>query len=95
MERTISEIIEYIVVLELDIKKPYTYDDVENNYKQLSKIYHPDTAIKRYKDGKKFMLLNEARAYLIDNFEYVNKLIINNYNYYDNNDIDYENVKSY
>ena len=96
MERSISEIIEYIVVLELDIKKPYSIEDVENNFKQLSKIYHPDISIDRYKDGKRFMLLNEARAYLIDNYEYVNKLIVDKFNYVDNNeDIDYENVKSY
>ena len=92
-----SEIIEYLVLLELNINEAYTIDNILNNYKELAKLYHPDTSIKRYKDGNKFIKLNEAKDYLINNIDYVNDLILNDFNYskLDNDNINIENVKSY
>lgn len=73
------QIISYLNLLELPTNKPITEEDVQSSYRKLSKIYHPDVANDRYKDGKKFIQLQEAREYLISNISEVNSLIRNGF----------------
>ena len=67
-------VVRYVQLLELNHDNDITVDDVEDSYRALSKIYHPDIANKRYSDGKKFMELKEARDYLIEYIDDVNVL---------------------
>lgn len=72
---------------------------VNELYRKLSHIYHPDVANARYKDGKKFVELKDAHDYLIENIDYVNGLIRNsfssngNQSRYSTNDAAYEKWK--
>ena len=67
--------IRYIQLLELNDDEDITIEDVNNAYRQLSKIYHPDIANSRYGDGKKFVELQEAKDYLLENIEEVKHLV--------------------
>ena len=72
-----SQIKKYILLLELPLDKAISLDDIKRAYRRLSKKYHPDTASVEYKDGKKFTELTRAKDYLIDNLDYVNRIIAN------------------
>ena len=75
-----KDIIKMLVLLELSIDEPYNSQDVINNFRKISKIYHPDVANERYKDGNKFKELLEAKDYLVANESYVNNLIRSGFN---------------
>ena len=75
-----KDIIKMLVLLELSTDEPYSEQDVSTNYRKLSKIYHPDVANERYKDGSKFKELLEAKDYLLANVTHVNSLIKNGFN---------------
>ena len=64
---------ECIKSLELDPSKELTLDSIKSQFRKLSKIYHPDLANSMYKDGKKFIEINEAYNYLNKNYEEINK----------------------
>lgn len=68
-------IIQYLTLMELDIHAPISEEIIQREYRRLAKIYHPDVANLRYKDGNKFKELNAARAYLITNLDKVNNYI--------------------
>ena len=72
-----SQIKKYILLLELPLDKAISLDDIKRAYRRLSKKYHPDTASVEYKDGKKFTELTRAKDYLIENLDYVNRIIAN------------------
>lgn len=67
-------VVRYIQLLELNEDTDITEEDVISSYKALSKIYHPDIANSRYKDGKKFNELKKARDYLLEYIEDVNSI---------------------
>lgn len=73
------KVISYLTLLELSIDSKITEEQVKTAYRRLSKIYHPDLSNERYKDGKKFIQLQEAKDYLINNLSYVNRLIASNF----------------
>lgn len=73
-------IIQYVTLLELDIKNEITVKEINDQYRRLAKIYHPDVANSRYNDGKKFKELNNAKTYLIENIEIVNMYISRGFN---------------
>ena len=73
------KIISYLNILELATDKPISEEIVKEAYRKLAQIYHPDVANARYKDGKKFIQLKEARDFLIDNIDSVNSLIRNGF----------------
>lgn len=75
MDNEVLKIISYLTLLELDIKTQISKEMVIDAYRKLAQIYHPDVANSRYKDGKKFIELQEAKDYLINNMSYVNSLI--------------------
>lgn len=79
MDKEILKIISYLNILELPNDNLITSDQVNEAYRKLSHIYHPDVANARYKDGKKFVELKDAHDYLIDNIDYVNNLIKNSF----------------
>lgn len=72
-------IIQYLTLLELDIDKTITHQNIQSQFRKLSHIYHPDIANERYSDGKKFIELQQAKEYLISNIEYVNIMIRNGF----------------
>ena len=67
-------VIRYIQLLELNEDTDITEEDITSSYRALSKIYHPDIANSRYKDGKKFNELKKARDYLLEYIEDVNSI---------------------
>ena len=75
----IPKIIKMLTFLELPLDKVYNVEDVQKNYRNLAKIYHPDTASERYKDGQKYKELVEAKDYLINNYKNINELILNDF----------------
>ena len=79
MENDNVKIISYLNILELPIDQPINAEIVNGAYRKLSKIYHPDVANDRYKDGKKFIELQNARDYLIANVDIVNSAISNGF----------------
>ena len=72
-------IIQYLTLLELDIDKTITHQNIQSQFRKLSHIYHPDIANERYSDGKKFIELQQAKEYLISNIEYLNIMIRNGF----------------
>ena len=96
MNNDILKIITYLTLLELDIENLISKEMVIDAYKKLSKVYHPDVANNRYKDGKKFIELQQAKNYLIENISYVNSLIMAGFSSFSsnvNNDYAYEKWK--
>ena len=79
MENYLIKIISYLNLLELPLHKEISYEVVTDAYRKLVHIYHPDVANNRYKDGKKFIELQEAKEYLIKNIDIINDLIKSNY----------------
>ncbi len=79
MNTEILQIIGYLNLLELSLSNKLTKETVEKQYRTMSHIYHPDVSAKYYKDGKKFIQLKEAYNFVINNIDYVNKLIENNF----------------
>jgi uncharacterized metal-binding protein YceD (DUF177 family)/uncharacterized protein YktA (UPF0223 family) len=73
------KVISYLTLLELSTDLKINEEQVKTAYRQLSKIYHPDLSNEKYKDGKKFIQLQEAKDYLINNLAYVNRLIASNF----------------
>ena len=64
---------EYLKILNLVDKTNISKSDIDDSYKSLSKKYHPDTtSMAEAKDGHLFILLKEARDYVINNLDYVN-----------------------
>lgn len=86
--------IKYLTLMELSLDKPVTTEEIRLQYRKLCLVYHPDQSNTRYKDGTKFKELKEARDYLTNYLDLVNKLISSNFstintqtqqaNYYDN-----------
>ena len=72
-----SSIERYLKILLLDSHNTISVADIETNYKKLVKIYHPDTCIDAYKDGKMFIEITNAKDYLINNINSVNEYIRN------------------
>lgn len=79
MNDEIIKIISYLNIMELTINSPISEVVVKDAYKKLAQIYHPDVAKERYKDGKKFIELQNAKEYLLNNISYVNSLIRNGF----------------
>ena len=75
----IKTIVSYLTLLELPLDKEVNLDTLKNQYLSLSKVYHPDTSIERYADGKKFILIKNAYDFLSKNIGLVNYLIQNNF----------------
>lgn len=65
-----------LTLLELPVE-PVEEEKIKQQYRAISKIYHPDVANERYKDGKRFTELKEARDFLLENINYVNEAIVN------------------
>ena len=87
------KVISYLTLLELSTDSKITEEQVKTAYRRLSKIYHPDLSNERYKDGKKFIQLQEVKDYLINNLSYVNRLIASNFSTgfsHTSNNYDYE-----
>lgn len=61
------KILYYVELLSIPINSRFTVQDIESNYKMLSKIYHPDMN-KVENSHHKFLKLNEARDFLVDNY---------------------------
>ena len=53
--------------MELETTANLTPELIKLRYRKLSKIYHPDQAAPQYKNGKHFILLTEAKDYLLNN----------------------------
>ena len=68
-----SKIDECLKILSLDKTKDITLDIIKSQFRKLSKIYHPDLCEPKYKDGKKFIELNDAYNYLNQNFNNIKK----------------------
>ena len=68
-----SKIDECLKILNLDKTKDISLDTIKSQFRKLSKIYHPDLCEPKYKDGKKFMELNDAYNYLNDNINNIIK----------------------
>lgn len=94
MEKEIIKIITYLNLLELPLNKIVTKEKIEEAYRKLSHIYHPDVANSRYKDGKKFIELKNAKEFLINNISYVNQIINGNYSDFKTNDNQYNYYNS-
>lgn len=84
MDSRTTKVIKYLTLLELNFNKPITEDIINCEFRKLSQVYHPDVAKARYSDGKKFIELQEARNYLIENLTFANNLILNGFNTNDN-----------
>lgn len=76
MNNDFVKVISYLNILELPIDSEISKEIVVNAYRKLVQIYHPDVANNRYKDGKKFIELQKAKDYLINNITSVNILIM-------------------
>ena len=64
----INDIFEYLNVLAIPKDSDFTVNDIENHYRMLSKMYHPD--MKKVKNSdQRFIQVKEARDFLVDNFE--------------------------
>lgn len=72
-------VIKYLTILELSLDKEISKELIQKQYRNLSKLYHPDTSPDAFKDGQKFLLLKEATDYLLLNIEEVNYIIANNF----------------
>jgi len=68
-------IVKMLTLLGLSINKPYSKEMVSNNFRKLSKKYHPDVAEEKYKDGEKFKEILNAKDFLISNIDEVNDMI--------------------
>ena len=96
MNNEIVKIISYLNILELPVNTLISKESIMIAYRKLAHIYHPDVANARYKDGKKFKELLEAKDYLLNNIDYVNTFIRNGFSFTDsrtNNNYDYEKWK--
>lgn len=69
------KIMKYLILLELENKNKIDEQMIQKSFRELSFIYHPDMAEERYKDGKRFVELQQAREYLISNISYVNNIL--------------------
>ena len=70
------KIISMLTLLELPLDSEVSPNDINDQYKKLVKVYHPDVANNRYKDGKKFIELQHAKDYLLQNINEVNRTIL-------------------
>ena len=68
-----SKIDECLKILNIDKSKEITLDIIKSQFRKLSKVYHPDLCEEKYKDGKKFMELNDAYNYLNENINNIKK----------------------
>lgn len=75
MNKDAVKIIQMLTLLEISINQTLTVELINNQYRKLAKIYHPDVANSRYIDGIKFKELKQAQEYLIDNINCVNGMI--------------------
>ena len=62
----------YLSIMELDHTANLTPNIIKLRYRKLSKKYHPDQAAPQYRDGKQFILLTEAKDYLLANLSSLN-----------------------
>lgn len=69
------KIMKYLILLELENENKIDEQMIQKSFRELSFIYHPDMAEERYKDGKRFVELQQAREYLISNISYVNNIL--------------------
>jgi hypothetical protein len=69
----LKQIISSLTILELPYDKPLFKKSVTTQYRQLAKIYHPDTANPRYKDGERFKELRKAYDFVIKNIDEINE----------------------
>lgn len=89
MQTEIIKIISYLNLLELPLDRRITKEDVEKQYRILAHVYHPDVSSKHYNSGAKFIKLKEAHDFIIDNIDYINFLIENNFS--TENSTEYQN----
>lgn len=75
MKKESIRIIKMLTLLELPLDKTISITTINQNYRKLAKIYHPDLSNTRYTDGAKFIDLKEAQEYLTSNLTIVNKMI--------------------
>lgn len=73
------KIIKYLILLELDSNTFITEEMINKQYHKLAKIYHPDLADEKFKNGEKFIQLQEAKDYLLKNIYKVNNILNNNF----------------
>lgn len=62
----------YLSIMELESTANLTPDIIKLSYRKLSRKYHPDQAAPQYRDGKQFILLTEAKDYLLANLSFLN-----------------------
>ena len=81
MQSKINKIISYLNLLELPLDRRINKEDVEKQYRilALALIYHPDVSSKHNNSDDKFIKLQEAHDFIIDNIDYINFLIENNF----------------
>ena len=87
----IMKIMKYLTLLELENETKIDEQMIQRNFRKLAFMYHPDRADERYKDGKRFIELQQAREYLVSNIIVVNRILSNrssnstnsSYSYYD------------
>ena len=61
----------YLIILGLDQEESITEKLIKDKYRELAKLYHPDTNRKTASSAQ-FIKITEAKDYLIDNIEYAN-----------------------
>ena len=61
----------YLIILGLDQEESITEKLIKDKYRELAKLYHPDTNRKTASSAQ-FIKITEAKDYLIDNLEYAN-----------------------
>ena len=80
----IKILISSLTELDLLDSKLLNEDDIRSQYRKLTKVYHPDVSPSMFKDGKKFVKIQDAAEYLISNLEEVNRYlsqgILNSFN---------------
>ena len=66
----INIIYDNLKILAIPNDSEFTVNDIENHYRMLSKMYHPD--MKKVKNSdERFIKIKEARDFLVDNFDVI------------------------
>lgn len=70
----INLIFNYLSVLAIPTDSDFSINDIENHYRMLSKMYHPDMK-KVHNSNERFILIKEARDFLVNNFVEIKQII--------------------
>lgn len=83
-----NRVLEYLRILGIPTDVDFNEEDINRNFKMMANLYHPDKN-KINDNGEKFKRLQEAKDFLLSNFNLVKNLklheSINSYNSSDNN----------